>query len=243
MSKLRSSPAPEAVLFDLDDTLIDSFDARLHALESVFRDARIERPTAEQFLRGLDGRQLFGTLDRLPTGREIGRSLSDAYRDAYWTKGPGRISLYPGVRPLLETLHSQGTKLGVVTQKGREFKNGAHLVGAAHELAELGVGDLFSVVVGFEDVSRWKPDPEGVVLALNRLGAVVSKTLVVGDSAADIDAANAAGCLSCYAIWGVPANESTASKADYVVSSPTDVLSLASDDGPLAVSTTHEAPA
>ena len=65
------------------------------------------------------------------------------------------------------------------------------------------MASLFSVVVGFEDVARHKPDPEGVELALGRLGVLPKEALLVGDSAADIEAARAAGCPSCYATWGI----------------------------------------
>ena len=72
----------EVVLFDLDDTLVDSFEARRRALYSVFRVAGIESPGAEQFLRGLNGGQLVGALDLLDTGARLDRALSDLYRDA-----------------------------------------------------------------------------------------------------------------------------------------------------------------
>ena len=224
----RAGIRPRAIIFDLDDTLIDSFAARRQSLESVFRLAGIETPTADEFLRGLNGRQLFGTLEPLAPGLQIGeRSLSEAYRNFYWSKEPGLISLYPGIRPLLEDLDAQGTKLGVVTQKGREFDAGGRVAGAAHELADLGVASLFSVVVGFEDVSRHKADPESVELALDRLGVLPENAMLVGDSAADIEAARAAGCPSCHATWGVPGDASPVSNsADYVAASPAEVRSL-----------------
>ena len=224
----RVGVRPKAVIFDLDDTLIDSFAARRQALDRVFRLAGVYTPTAEEFFRSLNGRQLFGTLEALAPGRQIeGRTLSEAYRDFYWSKRPGLIGLYPGIGPLLKDLHSRGTKLGVVTQKGREFDAGGRVAGAAHELAEVGVADLFSVVVGFEDVSRYKPDPEGVELAFDRLGVLPEDAMLVGDSAADIEAARAAGCPSCHATWGVSGDASPVSNsADYVAASPAEVRSL-----------------
>ena len=59
---------------------------------------------------------------------------------------------------------------GVFTQKDREFEIEGRRYGASNELDELRVASQFSVVVGFEDVARHKPDPEGFELALNRLG-------------------------------------------------------------------------
>ena len=189
----------KGVIFDLDDTLVDSFAARQLALESVFQQVGIDAPTAQQFLVSLNGRQMSGTLEELAPGYKIdGKDLSDAYLDYYWNKEPGLIRLYPGIRSLLEVFGSHGIKMGVVTQKGREFKVGGRIAGTASELAELGVASLFSVVIGFEDVSRHKPDPEGVQLALKRLGVLPEEALLVGDSASDINAAREAGCLSCH---------------------------------------------
>ena len=83
------------------------------------------------------------------------------------------------------------------------------------------MASLFSVVVGFEDVARHKPDPEGVELALGRLGVLPKEALLVGDSAADIEAARAAGCPSCYATWGIQGDTVPLSTSpDYVARSP-----------------------
>ena len=225
---LRSRRLPKAVIFDLDDTLIDSFDSRRYALENVFRLAGIQTPTPTRFLTGLSGRQLFGALETLAPGRHIGgKSLSEAYRDFYWSKEPGHISLFPGIRPLLRDLHSSGCRLGVFTQKEREFKIEGRRYGASNELDELGVASLFSVVVGFEDVARHKPDPEGVELALDRLGVLPKDALLVGDSAADIDAARAAGCPSCHATWGIQGDAaSPGTPPDYVARSSAELRSL-----------------
>ena len=194
----------------------------------MFRLAGIQTPTAHEFLTGLSGRQLFGALETLAPGRHIGgTSLSEAYRDFYWSKEPGLISLFPGIRPLLRDLHSSGCRLGVFTQKSREFEIKGRCCGASNELEELGVASLFSVVVGFEDVARHKPDPEGVELALDRLGVLPKEALLVGDSAADIEAARAAGCPSCHATWGIQGDAAPpGTSPDYVAGSPAELRSL-----------------
>ena len=216
------------MIFDLDDTLIDSFDAIRYALEKVFDFAGIQAPSAHEFLTGLGGRQLFGALETLAPGLHIGgTSLSEAYQDFYWSKEPGLISLFPGIRPLLLELHSSGCGLGVFTQKSRAVEIDGRRCGASYELDELGVASLFSVVVGFEDVARHKPDPEGVELALGRLGVLPKEALLVGGSAADIEAARAAGCPSCYATWCIQGNAAPLSTSpDYVARSPAELRSL-----------------
>jgi pyrophosphatase PpaX len=196
-----------AVLFDLDDTLLDSLDARIKTLQSVFTRANITHPKAEQLLLSLKGTPLKDALAKLEVSLKIKDNLFEDYRRTYWINKPGRIRLYPGVELMLERLHSRGIKLGVVTQKTRLFDIDGHSAGALKELEELGIASLFSVVVGFEDVSRYKPDPEPINLALNRLAVRPREALMVGDSLADIESARAAGCWSCYATWGISAKE------------------------------------
>ena len=191
------------VLFDFDDTLVDSLQARVNALALVFNRAGIDAD-AEAFMLGLKGRQLKNVLDDLEArdGRNLG--LFEAYRSAYWGKEPGIIKLLPGVAEMLKELHHRDLKLGIVTQKGRDVEIDGRRVGAWHELAELGMAYLFPVMVGFEDVTRYKPDPEGIHMALGQIQADAAASMFVGDGAADIEAAQAAGCWSCHAVWGIP---------------------------------------
>ena len=190
------------VLFDLDDTLLNCFATRASALQSVFTDVGIHGISGEDFMRDTRGGQLLELLYDLERRQGQELNLLDRYRSAYWTQSPGLISLYPGVKHMLQKLHGHGVKLGIVTQKVRAFELNGRLAGASRELEEVSVAGLFSVVVGFEDVSNYKPHPEGVELALKRLGAGLRETLMVGDSTADIGAAKAAGCWSCHATWG-----------------------------------------
>ena len=217
-----------AVLFDLDDTLLDSFEARVWSLQRVFTKSGISQPTAEQSLRDLHGTQLKEALAQLEVSLETIDKLFEQYRLAYWTQEPGRLRLYSGIKPMLKELLGRGVKLGIVTQKARLLEIDGRCVGAIKELEEMGIGDLFPVIVGFEDVSDHKPNPEGINLALSRLAASPGETLVVGDSAADIEAARAAGCWSCHATWGIPSVEYRLAniQADLVAETPEKLLEI-----------------
>ncbi len=217
----------KAVLFDLDDTLLDSAGARVQALKEVFDEAGLRHYEASRFLNNLGGSPLTRALERLQVEQKIKSDLFMAYRRAYWLGKPGSISLFPGVREMLETLRSQKIVLGIVTQKGRDFDFEGKRVGAAGELDKLGILGMFSVIIGFEDVSRQKPDPSGVLLALDKIGVESQKAVVVGDSNADMEAARSAGCLSCLATWGVensPTPENIT--ADFIIGSPGELVRL-----------------
>ena len=77
-----------AVLFDLDDTLLNSFTARMQSLQDVFSQANILNTTAEQFLRGLHGTVFKDALERLQTEQNIKDDLFISYRRIYWNKEP-----------------------------------------------------------------------------------------------------------------------------------------------------------
>ena len=194
----------------------------------MFRIVGIRTPIAHEFLTSLNGRLPFGAIEKLAPGQRIeGASLSEAYVEFYWSKDPGLISLFPGIRSLLQDLNSSGCRLGVLTQKDREFEIEGRKSGAFSELSELGVASLFSVLVGFEDVTHHKPDPEGVHLVLDQLGVLSEDALLVGDSAADIVAAKGAGCPSCHATWGIQGdNLPLGTSPDFVARSPAELRSL-----------------
>lgn len=226
-SQNRQSLRFTTVLFDFDDTLVDSLEARVGALALAFNRVGIDADP-ETFMRGLKGRQLKDALDHLEAldGRPLG--LFHKYRSAYWNKPPGSIKLFPQVAEMLKELYLRDIKLGIVTQKGRDFEIDCHRAGAWYELLELGVQHMFSTMVGFEDVIRYKPDPEGIHIALNHTQTDAKATVFVGDGAADIEAAWAAGCWSCHAIWGIPKEQHFLDGVipHAVAESPRDLLSF-----------------
>ena len=227
---MTNKPPPiAAIIFDFDDTLVNSYSARLDALQRVFTAAGIHNPTAEEFIRDMGGRQLQDALRPLENQEGLQPlALFQGYRHTYWTKKAGLISLFPGVRQALEELRSRGLKLGILTQKGWIFEVEGRRVGASQELIEVGAGGFFSVGVGFESVTNHKPHPEGVLLALEGLGAEPGQCVVVGDTPADMGAARAAGCWSCLATWGIPAANRVHAQveADFVIDRPESLLAL-----------------
>ena len=72
------------------------------------------------------------------------------------------------------------------------------------EVRQAGLSEAFPVVIGMEDVTRFKPHPEGIRLAMTLLGASPENTLMIGDSFPDMEAGRAAGCWTCHATWGLP---------------------------------------
>jgi pyrophosphatase PpaX len=225
MQKLRLPQPITTVLFDLDDTLIDSFPACVETLNHVFRYAGMAKLDASSSLQNLRGVAIKDILLQCGVNREIVNELFYEYRRAYWTREHScTIDVFPGIKSMLEKLFSSGLKLGVVTQKGRDFQFEGYPAGAVVELEKTEIIGLFSVIIGLEDVSQTKPHPEGINKALDRLGSSGKETLFVGDSLADMTAAQSAGCWSCHAKWGVVSSENY--QADFIIETPEELLGI-----------------
>jgi pyrophosphatase PpaX len=99
-----------------------------------------------------------------------------------------------GMDGVLAQLKREGRILGIVTAKRR----------ATVELAfeHVPFGHLFDVVVGGDETLRHKPEPEPVLLALERLGAPPEEAAYVGDSPFDVAAGKAAGVYTVAVTWG-----------------------------------------
>jgi pyrophosphatase PpaX len=141
------------------------------------------------------------------------------YREYHHLHHDQSVTLYPGVSEVLETLVERGAQLALVTSKLRS--------GAERGLKATGLTDFFAVLVTAEDVSRPKPHPEPVEMALERLGADKSRTVFIGDSPHDIAAGRAAGVRTAGVLWGpFDRDELSESGPDSLLESPWDILSL-----------------
>lgn len=180
------------VLFDVDGTLIDTWDlyieSFLRSLEThVGRRLTLEElaalhPTSE--LRVL--RQVLASDDELPQAHEGFLShLRSLHPELY-------AGVYDGVPGMLAALRSRGLVLGLVTGKSR----GAWAVTAP----VAGLGE-FAVAIMDDDVAHPKPEPEGLLAALAAVGAAPDETIYVGDSLNDARAARGAGVRFVAALW------------------------------------------
>ncbi len=179
------------VLFDLDGTLVDTWnlyvEAYIRTLEPHYgrrltlTELRALSPTSElRFLR-----RAAEAADPL----ELHRRFLRHYEELHTGLCEG---CYPGVHAMLTALRRMPLRLGLVTGKSR----------AAWEITAtaIKVGE-FDVVVADEDVVEAKPDPEGLVKALDQLGVPGEAAVYVGDSEGDARAARAAGVPFGAALW------------------------------------------
>ena len=122
--------------------------------------------------------------------------------DAAWTSYQrhylainGRHSVvYPGVQSGLEALRGAGLRLACLTNKPTAF--------AVPLLQAKGLAGYFELVFGGDAFERKKPDPLPLVKACEALGVPPSRTLAIGDSSNDAQAARAAGCPVVLVTYG-----------------------------------------
>jgi HAD superfamily hydrolase (TIGR01509 family) len=186
--KLRK---PEAILFDLDGTLIDTY--RLY-LESYWRALAPHlgyAPTDEEMVARRPAAERLFLAEWIGAERvaECHGAMLEHYAALHGALGEG---MYEGVREMLAALRAAGMRLGIVTGKGRRAWETT--------AAELDLG-RFDVVVTEDEVRAPKPDPEGLLVALDALGVAPEAAVYVGDSAGDLGAGRAAGTRVAAALW------------------------------------------
>ena len=209
----------QAVLFDLDGTLIDSFALITEAFRFAVRTV-LKREASDEEVLTRWGEPLRIRLGSIADAEQI-PALSDAYTAAYREHHHRLAAPFPGVHQMLEQVRGLGCRLAVVTSKRR--------MSTYHDLQAFGLDRYFDAAVTSEDVTLFKPAPEPVAEALRRLGVAQESALMVGDAAFDILAGKAAGVHTVAALWGARQRAAALDAGpDYVAERPADVVSLVS---------------
>lgn len=185
----------KGVLFDLDGTLVDSAPDFVATLE-IMAAARDLPPVSLEQLRphvSKGSRAMlaaaFEQIDAVEREQWIPEFL-DTYEQLLGDFAPP----FAGVAEMLDQLDATQTPWGIVTNKPEYL--------AVQVLAKLGWSDRCDVLIGGDTLPTRKPDPQPLLVAVERLGLVPSDVVYVGDDERDIVAARAAGMPSIAALWG-----------------------------------------
>lgn len=179
-----------AVVFDLDGTLIDSYDA-IAASVNYVRELRKLSPLSGDEVRRQVGRGAEYLLSHtVPVG-----ALSEnvrLYKEHHPSVMGPLTNVLPHVKSTLELLYSRKHALAVCSNKPVDFSRAL--------LQRLELSDLFNAVIGPEDAPHPKPAPDMLLEAVRRLEISKRSVLYVGDMVVDIETARAAGVV----VWAVP---------------------------------------
>ena len=179
------------VLFDLDGTVIDSGAIILASMRHAAREVLGVEVPDEQLMAAVGGPGLEAQMQALSPDRAD--ELVTVYR-AHNEPLHDELTCCAGMDEVLVQLKDEGRRLGIVTAKRRQTVELA--------FARIPIEHLFETVVGGDETQKHKPDPEPLLLALERLGAAPDDAVYVGDAPFDVKAAKAAGLYSVGVSWG-----------------------------------------
>jgi len=179
----------KGLIFDLDGTLIDSYDAIYLGLEEVFSHFRTPAIPYHQLGQYLGG-SLEDILKSLLPPHQV-EPAKTIFRNTYRAIYLDKTSLLDGAREVIEELGRRPVQLAVASNKSGQF--------CRKLLSHLGIDSFFSTIVGVRDGLRPKPFPDMVYAVLRDLKLNRDEVIMVGDTVEDIKAGKAAG-VDVYAL-------------------------------------------
>lgn len=211
-----------AVLFDLDGTLLDTIDDLADSMNAVLGRLGLPARTVAdcKYFVG-DGARNF-TVRSLPEDRRDEQTVQrclQLYREEYARRWDVKTRPYPGVPELLDELARRAIPAAVLSNK-------------PDDMTQLTVRRLlgkwtFAAVKGVGPDGVIKPDPASAVRIAQHLAVPPAEFLYVGDTNTDMQTGNAAGMFAVGALWGFrPAEELLANGARALIEQPTDLLKL-----------------
>jgi phosphoglycolate phosphatase len=218
----------DAVVLDLDGTLVDTmgdFELALNAMLREFGLPRIGPAEIGRMVGKGSPHLVRSVLAHFRADPALGERALESYLAHYaQVNGTGSV-VYPGVMEGLRALAAQGLRLVCLTNKPTALAR--TLLGAK------GLSPFFEGIYGGDLFERTKPDPLPLLKTCEALGTVPSRTLMIGDSSNDARSARAAGCPVVLVTYGYNHGEPVrAVDADAFVDSLVEAAGLVRPDGP-----------
>ncbi|MEM5878546.1 MAG: HAD family phosphatase [Candidatus Aenigmatarchaeota archaeon] len=176
----------KAVIFDFDGTLVESEEMHCTSLSNSIKQLKGLDITPKQIglLAGMTYQEKVKRLIKGIKEDEAEKIAKHAY-DNYLSTYSKRIKLRDKAAGYIKFLHQKGLKIGLYSPNKKQYLKDV--------LARFDILKYFDIVVGREDVKKPKPDPEGYILAAERLNVKPEECLVFEDTPTGFEAAKAAG--------------------------------------------------
>lgn len=195
-------PGYQAVLFDLDGTLLDSSPDFYHIISRMLEEAHRPPIDPMDFRQqvSLGGRAMVSHAFGLPSDSAETEALLAEFLQRYALQPLVHGQLFAGLDRLLLWLDRQRLPWGIVTNKAERFSRPI--------LESLGLAQRCASLICPEQVSCIKPDPEPLLLACKQLGLAPEQALYVGDHQRDVEAGRRAGMRTIACGYGyIPPGE------------------------------------
>jgi HAD superfamily hydrolase (TIGR01549 family) len=188
----------DAVIFDLDGTLIDSGVLIAESVRRTFADYGLPVPEKKTVISYM-GVPVEIYFEKLGGPEFLKLNSHDTYMlyHKYFRQmlDEGLLKSFPGIPGMLRDLQSAGIYTGVATSK--------HSKPAEYSCEKAGISDCLDVIIGSDMVQAYKPAPDTVYKCLELLGIGCGKNvMVVGDAEGDIAMGNNAGAVTCCVTYG-----------------------------------------
>ncbi len=210
----------DAVLFDLDGTLLNTLEDLTAAVNHTLRAYGYPAREADE-VRAFVGNGVRKLIERVLPGGAGDPNMEPAlaaFKQYYTEHCDVQTRPYDGVLEAMAALREAGLRLAIVSNKNDE---------AVRALSRIYFGSLVNAAVGGRDGVPRKPAPQMPQLALEALGAAPERTLFVGDSDVDMATAQGAGMDCMLVSWGFRDGEALAALAPrYLVSDPAEMPAL-----------------
>lgn len=190
----------EAVIFDLDGTLLDTLEDLRDAVNYVMRQYRFRERSTEEIRKAV-GNGIRKLMERsVPEGTktEILEAAFSDFKIYYKANCKNKTKPYAGMNELVEKLKGEGYKLAVVSNKNDE---------AVREIIPYYFGEVFDVAVGAKEEMAKKPAPDTTLFALEQMGISRERAIYVGDSQVDVKTAGNVGMDGIFVTWGFRSKE------------------------------------
>ena len=200
----------KAVLYDLDGTLLDTYEMNMIPLRRIIREELGEDRTLEQL-------RPFYSQPGLKTMKDLGiQDVDGVY--ARWVEYVNNYEKgavpYPGVEQILQTFHAAGIRQAVVSSKmHKQYRI---------DMDRYGLDQYMQTAVLAEDTILHKPHPDPILECLRRMDLSPDDAIYIGDAQSDLEAARNAGVDFGFAGWSA----GTVGSAVYHFNTPEDMLQL-----------------
>lgn len=213
----------ECVLFDLDGTLIDTAPDFTLVVNQLLSEQGRTTLSHDAIHRNVSNgaralvKNAFGIDEEHADFAGLLSRLLELY---YEQLNSSLATLYPGLDDLLQQLEAQNIPWGIVTNKPEKF--------SLRLLEKLELSARCSVLICPDHVSATKPNPEPILLALEKLSAGTERTVYIGDHIRDIQAAKNADVIAIAAAYGYLADEEKVDEwyADFILQAPEQTTAL-----------------